>query len=585
MKYFSCDFETTTDADDCRVWAFACCEIGNSDNFLYGNSLDGFMKWCANAKENVTCYFHNLKFDGSFIVDWLLHHEFEHVLDKKDRHDKSFTSLITDMGQWYKLEIWFKIKGHKVNKVIIQDSLKILNFSVDFIASKKGFNLPQQKLKIDYKAKREVGHELTPEEVAYIHNDVWIMAEALDIMFKQNLKKMTIASDALHNFKDTCPNFKKYFPALPFELDDDMRPAYKGGFTFVNPVYQDKEVGHGLVLDVNSLYPSRLYNEFLPVGLAEPFRGKYKQNSTFPLYMQRLDCIFELKPNKIPSLQIKHHLSFRENEYLTSSKGQIVTLMLTNPDLELLFQQYDVEVVSWNGGYMFKQQQGLFKNYIDYWMQTKIQAKKDGNQALYLIAKVMQNATYGKFGASLRGRQKIPTLINGETKYIMGKEEKKEGVYLPVAAFVTSYARRYTISSIEKVRKWGFKHKGYDVFAYADTDSQHLLIDESDLKSLCDIIKIDDFELGAWKHESSFTKAKFIRQKCYIEQDAEDGQVHVTIAGFPKKLGHLVNFDNFKIGFTTEGMTDEQIGPAGRKLRYKRVKGGVLLVDTDFTLK
>ena len=57
MRRFCCDFETTTDLNDCRVWAYACCEIGNTDNFIYGNSLDGFMEWCANKKENFTCYF------------------------------------------------------------------------------------------------------------------------------------------------------------------------------------------------------------------------------------------------------------------------------------------------------------------------------------------------------------------------------------------------------------------------------------------------------------------------------------------------------------------------------------------------
>ena len=110
------------------------------------------------------------------------------------------------------------------------------------------------------------------------------------------------------------------------------------------------------------------------------------------------------------------------------------------------------------------------------------------------------------------------------------------------------------------------------------------MLDKDDLVLLCDIIKIDDYELGAWAFEDSWKKAKFIRQKCYIEMDEED-DIHVTIAGFPKKLGHLVNFDNFKIGFTTADFSDEEIGEAGRKLRYKRVKGGVLLVDTDFTLK
>ena len=30
---------------DCRVWAL--CEIGNTDNFIYGNNIEDFIKWCA----------------------------------------------------------------------------------------------------------------------------------------------------------------------------------------------------------------------------------------------------------------------------------------------------------------------------------------------------------------------------------------------------------------------------------------------------------------------------------------------------------------------------------------------------------
>ena len=52
MKKFTADFETTTDPNDCRVWAYAISEIGNLDNFQYGNSLDDFMAFCANKKEN-----------------------------------------------------------------------------------------------------------------------------------------------------------------------------------------------------------------------------------------------------------------------------------------------------------------------------------------------------------------------------------------------------------------------------------------------------------------------------------------------------------------------------------------------------
>jgi len=32
-KKFACDFETTTDPNDCRVWAYGVMEIGNEKNY------------------------------------------------------------------------------------------------------------------------------------------------------------------------------------------------------------------------------------------------------------------------------------------------------------------------------------------------------------------------------------------------------------------------------------------------------------------------------------------------------------------------------------------------------------------------
>ena len=61
MKKYTADFETTTEIEDCRVWAYAICEIGKPDNFIYGNNLDDFMGWCARPKDNDVLYFHNLQ--------------------------------------------------------------------------------------------------------------------------------------------------------------------------------------------------------------------------------------------------------------------------------------------------------------------------------------------------------------------------------------------------------------------------------------------------------------------------------------------------------------------------------------------
>ena len=52
MLKYTADFETNVSETDCRVWAFALCEIGNTDNFIYGNNIEDFIKWCANKKEN-----------------------------------------------------------------------------------------------------------------------------------------------------------------------------------------------------------------------------------------------------------------------------------------------------------------------------------------------------------------------------------------------------------------------------------------------------------------------------------------------------------------------------------------------------
>ena len=79
---YSADFETIVNdkngekANATRVWAYAIIEVGNDKNFYYGNNIDDFMKFCEEHTDS-TFYFHNLKFDGEFILYWLFTHGFE----------------------------------------------------------------------------------------------------------------------------------------------------------------------------------------------------------------------------------------------------------------------------------------------------------------------------------------------------------------------------------------------------------------------------------------------------------------------------------------------------------------------------
>ena len=571
MQKFAADFETTTDIKDCRVWAYSLCEIGNPDNFLYGNSIEDFIKWCANPKKNYTLYFHNLKFDSEFIFNYLLNNDYTCIKDTKDRSDKTFTTLISDMNQIYSIEIYFDCSNPKhVNKVTIYDSLKILNFSVSQIA--KDFNLPIRKLELDYETFRPVGHKLTEHEIDYIRNDVEIMARALDYMFIHDLNKMTIGADALADYKKIVSNFKHYFPILPYEIDKDIRNSYRGGFTYLNDCFKGKTTGAGWVLDVNSLYPSVMYESLLPFGEPLFFEGKYEEDKLYPLYVQTISASFDIKKNKIPMVQLKNNTDFIPTEYVTTTNGDIVTLTLTSVDLGLFLEQYEVHYIHYHSGWKFKAIKGLFKTYIDKWINVKIQSKKDNNHAMYRIAKLMLNSLYGKFGLNPNIQSKYPALDDkGIVNYLFYEKETRDPVYIPMAAFITSYARYKTITTSQSIKDYSINNYGEDYYIYSDTDSIHTLFTDTEI--LKQFVDIDDYKLGAWKLESQFVKGKYLRAKSYIEL-APDDKLNCTVAGLPKNLGDMVDFDNFKVGSSYFG-----------KMKPLHVKGGVVLVPDYFTIR
>lgn len=600
MKLSSCfaaDFETTTDENDCRVWAYALCNVEDYTDFKYGNSIEEFFDFCSNPVSNYKIWFHNLKFDGVYIINYLLNHGFEWIADRKDKGDMTFTTLITDMGQFYSIVIYFKVKGHHTNKVEIYDSLKIFpNFSVERIA--KGFNLPIRKLSIDYDEYRKPGHLLTTEEIDYIRNDVEIVARSLKEMFSRGLTKMTIASDAMQNFKEGFKGFRKKLPLLAPEVDADIRKSYRGGFTYVNDIWKEKKVGKGVVLDVNSLYPSCMSTPYdLPYDQPKQFSGKYEHDELYPLYVQSITCSFDIKHGKIPSIQIRNSRNFIPNEYVKSSNGEELTLYLTKPDFELFQEQYHIYNPIYNGGWKFKATTGLFDDYINYWTEQKIKAGKEGNAPLRQISKLLLNSLYGRTALSGIARQKGPYLKDGVVKFRLLPPETRETVYIPVAAFITAYGRDRTIRTSQTIKDYTINKYGEDRYYYSDTDSIHASLSDEDLEELKDIIKIDDFKLGYWAKEAEFDRAIYIRQKCYIEEIK--GKLQVTVAGLPKYLAPLITFDNFKKGFSTEGLTrkemvsiasgngatPEEIEKLHHKLRYKYVKGGVILADTDFTIK
>jgi len=606
----ACDFETTTDPEDVRVWASCAVDIDTLETAFIGNSIDSFFDWLRD--KNTVCYFHNLKFDGEFILSYLLRNGYKYDREGK-KANKTFTVLIADTGAWYSIEVIFEKKNKTYKKAVIHDSLKKLPFKVSQIS--KAFQLKDEKLEIDYKAYREPGHELTEEERAYIVNDCRIVANALQIQFAQGLKKMTNASDALNGYKSSLPSnvFEKWFPVLPIELDADIRRAYKGGYVYLNAIHKNRRGLKGVTLDVNSLYPSVMYYSLLPYGYPMYFEGEPNPDDTYPLFIVRLECAFDLKPGHLPTIQLKNNRAFIETEYLTTSDGDIVPMTLTSVDLALFFDHYDVSNLTYINGWKFRGVTGMFKEYIEYWMHIK----ETTEGALRQLAKLMLNSLYGRFALNPKAFKKFPSIneddvvvydvINTPQKakeHGLPTPELRDPVYTAMGAFITAYAREKTIRSGQSV---------YDRFIYADTDSLHLVGYDAP-----HAMEVHPTQLGAWKHEGVFQDSKYIRAKTYMEtmvtptvcdvrtycqwankrgsdmtlQEAVKGswgykipftgrtdatakeKTVVTCAGMPDNIKAMVTYDNFTQGSRFEG-----------KLMPRRFPGGVVLVETTFTLK
>lgn len=567
MKRFTADFETATWVDDeTWVWAWALCDIDDPENVEIGNSIETFFERIK-KEANPIIYFHNLKFDGEFILYYLMNNGYEYV-ETKEKRDNTYSCLISDMGLFYQIEVYFKTSKKNVHKVTFIDSLKIINQSVDSMP--KTFKLEESKLEIDYNMPREKGHILTDEEISYIKNDVVIVAKALKYLFDMGLTRMTAGSNALNEYKEIMKvnKFRNLYKPLTYEIDKDIRRAYRGGFTYCNPCYKGKSVLEGEVLDVNSLYPSVMYKEILPFGEGIFYEGEYQEDKVYPLYIQRIVCSFKIKEGKIPTIQIKHS-RFVENEYLEDSGIEPVALTLTSVDLKLFFEQYEVYDLVYISGWKFKGMRGLFTTYIDKWIKVKNDATISGNKGLRQVAKIMLNSLYGKFATSLDVQGKIPYLENDIVKYRLGEKKTKDGVYLPMGAFITAYARDKTIRTSQAIKTYSINKYGVDMYCYSDTDSIHTILPIEELKQFCEI---DDVELGKWKHESHFTRAKFIRQKTYLEEI--NGEIQITCAGMPQRCYNQVTWDNFKEGLKVDG-----------KLTFTHVKGGVILKETEFTIK
>lgn len=552
------DFETNNHAESCHVWAWMKMNVYTSA-LTKGTDIESFVEDLSQESFSLV-WFHNLGFDGEFLLYYLLSNGWKWQEDRRKLSKKTFTTLISDMGKWYQVIIVHE----NGNRTELRDSLKVWPFSIEDLA--KTLKMDVQKGEIDYNLFRPLGYEPTEQEWDYIYRDVKIAQTAMKESYKIGDEKMTAGANAMEWFMRSWKkkDWGYHFP-VPTEAEDAfVRRSYRGGWTYLNPKFRDREIGFGIVLDENSMYPDKMRNYPLPYGSGVYYEGKYKEDKIYTLYVQRFIAIFKVKKGMFPTIQLKNTPGYVATQYVESTNGEPVELTLCSCDLELFLKHYDVEAIDYLDGYKYRAKIGIFADYIDYWMSVKEKATIEGDMPMRGLAKLKQNGLYGKFAKKGKGRSKIPYL--GEDNivhYQMSEEEDRGLVYIPIGAFITAWARCDIIGNAQKV---------HDRFIYADTDSMHLKGGD-----VPEGIEVHPTHLGKWKHEGDFVRARYLGPKCYCEEMVQkDGTIKavVTCAGMPKSSKEGVNLENFRYHLRV-----------GNKLVPKHVPGGVILQETTFEIK
>lgn len=643
-RYFTGDFETTVYKGqvNTEVWASACVELFTEDVKIF-HCIDEQYKYFLSLDCNVCVYYHNLKFDGAFWLSYLLvdlGYEQAYVkhsddindmewLPEKEMKNKTFTYSISNMGQWYRITI--KDKNRFIE---IRDSLKLLPFSVKRIG--ESFGTKHKKLDMEYTGFRFAGCEITDDEKEYIANDVLVVKEALEIMFTEGHKKLTIGSCCLGEYKKSIggKNYERLFPNV-YEIPinpihshetagDWIKHSYRGGWCYLVKGKEKQILTNGTTADVNSLYPSMMSSESgnrYPVGEPTFWYGNFIPDEALKLnryYFIRIKTRFYLKENMLPFIQIKNNLLYKGTEALQTSdiynpkdgkyysqyidtKGDLqeatVILTLTMTDFELIKEHYELVDFEIIDGCYFRSAIGIFDNYIDKYKKIKLESKGAKRE----LAKLFLNNLYGKMASSKNSSYKVAYLKDDKSiGFITVIANDKKPGYIPVGSAITSYARNFTIRAAQK----NYYGKDKDGFVYADTDSIHCNTPPEKIKG----ITVHPKDFCCWKLEANWDEAIFIRQKTYIEhvthedlQPLDEPFYNIKCAGMPQKCkqlflrsmqGDLAKDDeqltDVERDFLSKKreLTDFDIGlVVPSKLLPKRIRGGVLLVPTTYEMR
>lgn len=467
-------------------------------------------------KKAKTVYFHNLsRFDGIFLLKHLASHHSKYKLKPLMRNNRL-----------YELSVY----SGKVMLFRFRDSLNLLPGTLNNLAKSLCPDLGT-KGSVDHKsldvnniaANKDQLLESMKTDILLLGG---VMLKAQDIywnLYKLDIEsKITLSSLALNIFRLRYYDDKIFPIHIPNKNEDTfIRKAYYGGHTDAYKPYGENLYYY----DVNSLYPYVMQKYPMPCG-----KPKWYSN----LEDQDLDSMLGFIEAYVvcPKTIKKPFLPYRNKEgTLIFPTGEFIGVYYSE---ELKYAKgigYKVYPIS---GYLFERKESPFKDFVSSLFSSRLEARKDGNEALSYVYKILMNSLYGRFGihpkstitevCNLKRYNEVVEFdgfIHGDmlcdNNFIVSYHANtgKDGSYwnppknsaVQIAAAITANARIYMYPYISR-----------DDCYYTDTDS---IVLSQPLPSEL----ISSSILGMFKLEAEIAKGLFLAPKSYYFDKKDGSQV------------------------------------------------------------
>ena len=460
--------------------------LGEPDEIIDG-IIDVFVK----AGKKVRWYAHNIQYDARYIVDTLIE-RYENTLQFLMRSD-------TDV---------FVIKTHLFELV---DSYAVFPQSLKTFSA--AFDPEYGKMEIDDITAFDVKN---PAHLEYAKRDAYTLVRSLKNYDKTIYQifgvhiAYTVASTAVKAWRSTIDT--NYFK--PDRIDAFVRTAYFGGLVALS---SNKTFENVYTYDINSSYPYTMREFGVPYGTyAQTYYVEPDTPGIYRVLVQTPDeLIFPILPKRIKK---------GKSDYIVWAQG-IFETTVTNIELDFAVKN-GYKILKVYEGIVWREQVFPFGDFVDICERTR--AKHKGTP-FELVAKLMQNSVYGKFGSRTERTELFIPKLDSDYEGAMpwGSSEKlwiRDTEILSIqslpqwAVFITAQAR---INLLEKIYELGVEN-----VIYCDTDSI------TTTKAMAKEHIGNAY--GKFKLEKTWRTFRAIAPKVYVGE-LDTGSMLGAIKGIPKR--------------------------------------------------